>query len=475
MFNLKNLLFGDSNKSPSSVSGEQKEQPNSAKNIKNKTKETAQKLVNVINDDSLETFSKNSTDVEILGAVYNMMVKTYSDEKLREEMEVNNAEQKEIRSQQRHDELIKALSSLSFTTKPVKQTKKVKKGNTQDKIIPEISPKGVPKTTPQKVPKQSTEKPTASKQPATKSEKPVTTPPKVSGTPPVPSVGKGAVAVAAGAGILGSVSSQMAKAETTSGPDAYTQANIVGKPGPEHQIKKGNTDVTTGKKFTKDLTEMTIGEVADLGTRRRKHYNDRGGSAMGKYQFVPGTLIEQAKKAFGEEWKNIPFTPDNQDILNGQFIKSNAQKLTDAGIPVNTASLYMMHFLGDVRKVEKILSANDETPMSSFLSTKEIGMNPSIATMSVGEYRQHLQSKGYDYNSIDNKTLQSEPLYNKPASSINSSSLENRDLNESLNTPIVASNVVNQNNYNMYQQQHRPTQSKNIDDRSAFERKSRVA
>lgn len=453
MFNLKNLFGkGDSKESPSSTS--------EPKKLKQKTKETAQNLVKVINDDSLETFSKTASDVEILGAVYKMMVKTYSDDKLHDELVQNQHEQREILAEKRHKEIIQALSSLSFgagkETKVEKEEEdedeeeKPSKSTKRSKI-----PKGVKKT-PKKVPK------------ITK-----TMPEKVGSSPAIPAVGTGVGAAAVGIGLLGSVSAQMAKAETTIQP--YTQANIVaGTNLEEHKIIKGNKDVTTGRTFDKNLTEMSIGEVVDLANRRRKYYGGRGGSAMGRYQFIPGTLEQQAVKAFGAEWKSIPFNETNQDILNGQFIKSNANMLEAGGVPVSTASLYLMHFLGSVEKTKAILQSYPETPMRNFMSASEQKMNPSVANMSVGKYREHLKSKGYSYQPIDNKSLQSEPL--RPAASINTSSLENRQLNESLTAPIVAETTINQNNFNMFQpQQSRAQQQKNMDDRSAYERKSRTA
>ena len=67
--------------------------------------------------------------------------------------------------------------------------------------------------------------------------------------------------------------------------------------------------------FEKSLNEMTIREVIDLGKRRYEYYKIpdpknskkfiyRGGSAMGKYQFVPATLETQAKKLYGKDFDN---------------------------------------------------------------------------------------------------------------------------------------------------------------------------
>ena len=52
---------------------------------------------------------------------------------------------------------------------------------------------------------------------------------------------------------------------------------------------------------------------------------------------------------------------------------------------------------------------------------------------------------------------------------------ENKDLNEQLASSPSASTTINQNNYNNIQQsQQRGTSTASVDDRSAYERKSRV-
>ena len=298
------------------------------------------------------------------------------------------------------------------------------------------------------------------------------TPPKISGTSILP----------ASAGLLGAVSTQMARAEAPSGPEAYTQANIVGEKGPEHQIIKGNLDVTTGKKFDKDLTEMTMAEVISLQKRRYEHYVkvDKtgkkihlGGSAMGRYQFIPGTLAEQAQATFHDGWQNLPFSKDNQDALNRGFIKNNARILTSAGLPVNTATLYMMHFFGNTTQTKKVISSNDDVKMTEILSPMQAQQNRSIAAMTVKDYKEHLAKKGYNFEGIDNKRLQSEPVINNQGTSVNTSSTEHQKLNEQMDTS-VASTTYNQSNYNMYQsQQNRPT-IENYNDKSAYEKKSRA-
>lgn len=70
----------------------------------------------------------------------------------------------------------------------------------------------------------------------------------------------------------------------------------------------------------KPPTQMTMGEVYDfqhgpLRARTAGHRgpNDIGSTGMGRYQFESETLAENAEAAFGPNWRNVPFTPENQD------------------------------------------------------------------------------------------------------------------------------------------------------------------
>jgi hypothetical protein len=428
-------------------------QPNSSAKIQLKTKETARNIANIINKQTVQNLNNNDSNEKLLGSLYKLMVKIQYDNKLQQEIYSDHQKERENIAKRQHKEIIDALSMSSLN----KKNKKIEKAKKSDKNKAE------------KIKKQdkNTEPPVENNAPTTTG-----TPPKISGTSILP----------ASAGLLGAISTQMARAEAPSGPEAYTQANIVGEKGPEHQIIKGNLDVTTGKKFDKDLTEMTMAEVISLQKRRYEKYVkvDKtgkkihlGGSAMGRYQFIPSTLAEQAQATFHDGWQNLPFNKDNQDALNRGFIKNNAGKLTSAGLPVNTATLYMMHFFGNTTQTKKVISSNDDVKMTEILSPMQAQQNRSIAAMTVKDYKEHLAKTGYNFEGIDNKRLQSEPVINNQGTSVNTSSTEHQKLNEQMDTPVT-STTYNQSNYNMYQsQQNRPT-IENYNDKSAYEKKSRA-
>jgi hypothetical protein len=127
----------------------------------------------------------------------------------------------------------------------------------------------------------------------------------------------------------------------------------------------------------------------------------RGGSAMGKYQFIPGTLKDQAQKLYGEGWQNHLFDNQAQEDLNLSFLGDNAKRLKAAGLPVTDASLYMMHFFGNPRQTGMVLNGKDDTRMSEILGDFASKQNPGIATMTVADYKNHLRKKGFDFQSVD--------------------------------------------------------------------------
>lgn len=70
------------------------------------------------------------------------------------------------------------------------------------------------------------------------------------------------------------------------------------------------------------ITTMTIGQVLDFQrnqmrplTRGQRGKGDVGSTGVGRYQFESDTLEENAKKAFGKDYKNVQFTPETQEAV----------------------------------------------------------------------------------------------------------------------------------------------------------------
>lgn len=266
---------------------------------------------------------------------------------------------------------------------------------------------------------------------------------------------------------------------------SYTQANIVGKEIKQANIVKGNLDVTTGKTFDKSLDEMTIGEVIALGIRRYEYYTKKygkpvGGSAMGKYQFIPGTLKSTAEKLYGNEWKNKLYDEQAQEDLNSAFISDNATRLKNAGITPSDAALYMMHFFGNPTQAALVINGDENASMKDVLDfwynqgkqkVKPSDQNTSVAAMTVGQYKSYLRKKGFDFQDIDITKL-NEPIKTPSAGdAIVSKSVENS--NAKADAKATARSSVT-NNVSIQSQQNTKTQStqnRKEDDRSAYSKK----
>lgn len=313
---------------------------------------------------------QQSTD--ILGMIYELMVKVRLEQLESKSLKEISAKREEQLKNDRNNELIRAIRGIKIP-KPVATIERQ-----EAPTIPTFVPsKGkTPSATPEK----------------TKIEKPTTT--KV----PKPG-GGGKVGAAVGIVGVGVATMQSLKAKVSGRESAgttdksYDIMNIVkGDKDKSFLVQPGNLDVTTNRPYNKKLSEMTMGEVVELAERRGKFFNKSGaGKAAGKYQFMPGTLATLATQAFGPNWKSELFSPENQEKLMDGLILNNAEQLKRAGLPVSDASLYMMHFLGSVKKVAQILNGPDNVLMKEVLGPAGTQANPKIAEMTVGQYKDSLR------------------------------------------------------------------------------------
>jgi len=69
-----------------------------------------------------------------------------------------------------------------------------------------------------------------------------------------------------------------------------------------------------------DLTSMTMGQVYNyqktvMIPATKGFDGNQSSSAVGAYQFVSGTLAENARDVYGNDWQNVTFSPATQDAL----------------------------------------------------------------------------------------------------------------------------------------------------------------
>ena len=165
-----------------------------------------------------------------------------------------------------------------------------------------------------------------------------------------------------------------------------------------NEIKVGNASYTGEGSYSKNLTDMTIGEVIQLGNDRQKQFG-KGGAAAGKYQFMPTTLQDQAQKVFGKDWASTKFSPENQDKLAKNLLEYEVKQLTSRGVEPSEAAIYMVHFLGNGGAAKMILDPSNDDKLMGKLFPGQLNSsnNDTISKMTVAQYKDFLDKKGFSF------------------------------------------------------------------------------
>jgi hypothetical protein len=234
---------------------------------------------------------------------------------------------------------------------------------------------------------------------------------------------------------------------------------------------------------------MTIGEVLVLARRRYNYYSipnpkkpgetkGRGGSAMGKYQFVPDTLREQAQKLYGKGYETKLFDDLGQENLQASLMASNSERLKEAGVKASDASLYMMHFFGNPTQAALVLNGDENASMLDVLDfwykrkkqkAQPSVENPNIAKMTIGQYKKWLRNKGFDFQDIDITKL-NEPIKSPGAgAAIDATSTQNSAAKA--DAKATQSSVTNNITTQSQQNKKSSPQNKKEDDRPAYQKK----
>jgi hypothetical protein len=376
----------------------------------------------------------NSPNIELLGGIYRLVLRSIEHEMREDEEEHQRIKDSEKDEDNRNKEIIKALTGrkkqYQYNMGANGKTGGIKDAaSNRDLTLP---------------------KPPTSSAPTTATVTPVTT----GGG----AVGAAATAVAVGAGtILGSLSLSL-KAKISGRESAgmteksYNIMNIApGEKGNAYEVVKGNSDIS-GNAYQKNLTDMNIGEVIQLANQRGAFFNKKGaGKASGKYQFMPNTLKGLAKATFGENWESIQYSPENQEKLMDVFVAGNATSLQKAGLPVSDASLYMMHFFGNTKQTAMVLDErNNDVLMKDILGPTGSTANPTIAAMTVGEYKQKLRKDIKNKKGeITKPGFTFEPIDVKIGDSIGEKSKQNeeakKELKKKSSGTVTNNTTVNEN------------------------------
>ena len=164
------------------------------------------------------------------------------------------------------------------------------------------------------------------------------------------------------------------------------------------------------------LNNMTPAEIEKTFTNSKASVVDRiigvesGGkadaknpnsTATGAGQFIESTWLDIVKRnrpdiARGRsdaELLELRKDPRLSREMVGVLMNENRQALEGAGVPTDSGSLYLAHFLGAGGAIN-VLRADPDTPVSNILSPKVINANRSVlAGKSVGEVMQWAEKK----------------------------------------------------------------------------------
>ena len=185
----------------------------------------------------------------------------------------------------------------------------------------------------------------------------------------------------------------------------------VQKPVPDAYDKDGNPIFYTEQGGLVRPGSGTVGtDVA--AARIQRSENDTGNpaatnprsTATGNGQFIDSTWLDTVKAARPELAKSLSdkqilalrTDPDFSNEITKALATQNAGALTNADLPVTTATLDMAHKLG-ASGAQKVLNAAPDTPMENLVSADVLKANPELKGQTAGAYAQGLvRSVGND-------------------------------------------------------------------------------
>lgn len=261
--------------------------------------------------DNLGSLESGQSVTDCMGQLFTLFKKIDEQEKLDDELQKFKNTEQLISEEERHQQIIKALETISKPRKEeVGKKTETKRGESTKKEEPEpVKPKP---------------------------ETPTATP--VSKPSIMPTVTKAAIA---GAG-LSAISQAIGATEAGNRGDKGYDISFG-----DYYDNKGKmhnrVGVPTAEEFSgKKLSEMTIKEVYEFQKTRNSKNSNTG--AVGKYQFINSTLKDLVKKSGISE--DTVFSKNVQDQLQETLVSSNATLLKSKNVPITPGNLYMAHYVG---------------------------------------------------------------------------------------------------------------------------------
>ncbi len=411
--------------------------------LSEQTTRTTSKLLNSLKVNDDVQFSSSSSNAQVLGSLYALMVKIESNRQKIAQLDENRKEEYDTEDLRRHKEILKALTVRRVKPKGKKETEKEAKKEEQKKEEPED--KGLLSTVAEKGKKfaeKIKEKITGKKPPDLTPPTPKITPPAVSGTPVVPQIAKSAVAAA------------------TLGVSAEALSKI-----------KGSEGFRSSAYY--DPKRDANGKVLE------EHYSVGYGHQITKEEIKNGHIKVGTKKipVIGELGKDTVITKDDADVLVKQDFQQyekyasslpNYDKLNSSA---QIALLDMSYNMG-----VGWMSQSRWPSLRKQLTEMDLqGAANNIRNSLYAKQVKHRAMTNADaiQNGLNNLPPTNIPSPNTAGINIDNSSKQNQQLHEDMKVKSTPQNVVNQTNVNVSQQNKQQTDINSGSDMSAYERKSK--
>lgn len=157
--------------------------------------------------------------------------------------------------------------------------------------------------------------------------------------------------------------------------------NVTSAPGTAGTRSGSPFDVTYQFQGTsKPITQMSIGEVTN---HQANMISSQGASPVGAYQINKATLEDFAPKVLGENWRNMPLSPENQDKIGEAIFnarKNGNLKDTWAALPDAGTGAYKNKTWNEV----KGLIAQAEVGANPLAVQQAVQGNQAVSNLATG-------------------------------------------------------------------------------------------
>lgn len=179
-------------------------------------------------------------------------------------------------------------------------------------------------------------------------------------------------------------------------PNQPQQPQQVQRPqGPQNQLTVANafSDIQAGQQPQNSM----FADASAANQRRESGGNPNarnpipGQSAGGLFGFIDSTFVntlrrhmpERVRGLTDEQAAELKFDPEIAQSAERFLARDNARGLRNAGVPVNSGTIQLSHFLG-APDATRVLQSDPNTPLNQILSAEVMRVNPNLSGQTAG-------------------------------------------------------------------------------------------